>query len=310
MLERFTVRDEPAAIGKAILARYGDLAGRVNLYLPYAAPAELLAGAFRTCLQSLQRNQDEVQELRLLDEAERRQQLDEWNETEQAYPQQCIHELFEQQVVRAPEAVAVIYGAEEVSYEELNRRANQLGHYLRRMGVGPETLVGVCLERSVEVVVALLGILKAGGAYVPLDPAYPADRLAYMLADAAPQVLLTLFWHVRSTPGVVARYPGTRVWAHEQLPWIERTRERVEVTDAFRLDAAGLRSLYVPAGLAHGFLTLEDDTEVAYLISTRYERESERGLRWDDPVLGISWPFAPTTISDRDRGFKLLESER
>ncbi|HEV7682886.1 MAG TPA: amino acid adenylation domain-containing protein, partial [Pyrinomonadaceae bacterium] len=103
----------------------------------------------------------------------------------------CLHELFEAQAARTPEAVALVFGEEQVSYGELDRRANQLGHYLRQQGVGAEVLVGVCVERSVAMVVALLGILKAGGAYLPLDPAYPAERLSFMLADAGVTVLLT-----------------------------------------------------------------------------------------------------------------------
>src|SRR5205814_1222470 len=90
-----------------------------------------------------------------------------------------------------PEAVAVVYEGEEISYRELNQRANQLAHYLRKKGVGPEVLVGLCVERSVEMVVGLLGILKAGGAYVPLDPSYPAERLEFMLRDSQVQVLIT-----------------------------------------------------------------------------------------------------------------------
>ena len=112
-----------------------------------------------------------VSQLQLLSEGERQQLLFDWNATESEYPrEQCLHELFEEQVTRNGESVALVFGEEEVSYEELNRRANQLAHYLRTQGVGPEILVGVLLERSVEMVVAVLGVLKAGGAYVPLDP--------------------------------------------------------------------------------------------------------------------------------------------
>src|SRR5215213_3981501 len=103
----------------------------------------------------------------------------------------CLHELFEEQVERSPEADAVIYDEERISYRELNERANRLAHYLQTLGVGPEVLVGICVERSVEMMVGLLGILKAGGAYVPLDPSYPAERVRFMLADAGAPVLLT-----------------------------------------------------------------------------------------------------------------------
>jgi amino acid adenylation domain-containing protein len=131
----------------------------------------------------------------ILHHAERHQLLVEGNETERAYPKdRCLHELFEAQVERTPSAVAVVFEAQQLTYAELNARANQLAHHLRRRGVGPEVVVGICLERSLEMVVGLLGILKAGGAYLPLDPAYPKDRLAFLLADAQIAVLLTQEW--------------------------------------------------------------------------------------------------------------------
>ena len=99
--------------------------------------------------------------------------------------------MFETQVARTPDAVAVVCGDESLTYRELNRRANQVAHYLRALGVGPEVLVGLCIERSLAMVVGLLGILKAGAAYVPLDPTYPPERLAFMLEDAQPPVVLT-----------------------------------------------------------------------------------------------------------------------
>jgi natural product biosynthesis luciferase-like monooxygenase protein/amino acid adenylation domain-containing protein len=127
----------------------------------------------------------------LLPEPERQQIIEDWNNTQTSYPkEQTLHALIEQQVERHPEAVAVVFGKEQLSYRELNQRANQLAHYLQEKGVAAETLVGVCLERSVEMIVALLGILKAGGAYVPLDPGYPEDRLRYMLADSEATILV------------------------------------------------------------------------------------------------------------------------
>src|SRR5262245_33038854 len=102
----------------------------------------------------------------------------------------CLHQLFEAQVERTPGTAAVLYEGLELTYGELNRRANQLAHYLRPRGVGPEVLVGICLERSLEMMVGLLGILKAGGAYVPLDLVYPQERLAFILEDTQVTVLL------------------------------------------------------------------------------------------------------------------------
>src|SRR5262245_44598963 len=103
----------------------------------------------------------------------------------------CVQDLFEAQVGRTPQAVAVMCGEERLTYRELNGRANRLAHRLRRLGVGPDVLVGLCTKRSPEMVVGLLGVLKAGGAYLPLDPAYPEERLAFMLQDARAAVLLT-----------------------------------------------------------------------------------------------------------------------
>ncbi|HZI74939.1 MAG TPA: AMP-binding protein, partial [Gemmatimonadales bacterium] len=122
----------------------------------------------------------------LLGDAERHRQLIEWNATERAYPEQrCIHELFEWQVERTPDAVAVVHESGELTYAELNRRANQLAHQLIERGVGPEVRVGLCMQRSPQMVIGLLGILKAGGCYVPLDPNYPRKRLEYLLQDSA-----------------------------------------------------------------------------------------------------------------------------
>ncbi len=133
-----------------------------------------------------------LSQLPWLSAAEQQQVLVDWNDTRRAYSSaQCIYHLIEDQVTRTPEAIAVVDGDEHITYHELNRRANQLAHYLRALGVGPESLVGVCLERSISMIVGLLGILKAGGAYVPLDPAYPAERLTFMLQDSRSSVVLT-----------------------------------------------------------------------------------------------------------------------
>ncbi|MGF2481997.1 AMP-binding protein, partial [Ralstonia pseudosolanacearum] len=133
----------------------------------------------------------EVNRIALLDEGERAQLLDSWNETAAPYPQaSTIHGLFEAQVRRTPEAIAVEHEGQQVSYAELNARANRVAHALIGLGVGPDARVGLCAERSVELVIGLLGILKAGGGYVPLDPSYPQDRLTYMLEDSAPVAVL------------------------------------------------------------------------------------------------------------------------
>ncbi len=133
-----------------------------------------------------------IQELPLLTESERRHLLYELNETAADYPpSRCLHELFEAQAERSPESVAVVYGHAMLSYGELNRRANQLAHYLMGQGAGPEVRVAICMGRGLEMVVALLGVLKAGSAYVPLDPQYPQQRLEFMVEDSQATMLLT-----------------------------------------------------------------------------------------------------------------------
>jgi amino acid adenylation domain-containing protein/non-ribosomal peptide synthase protein (TIGR01720 family) len=154
---------------------------------------ERILGHFQTVLEAISAEPEiRIADVPLLTEAERRQVLLNWNDTRRDYAgQQCLHELFEEQVERAPEAIAISFEGEQVSYAELNRRANKLAHHLRKLGVGAEVLVGICVERSIEMVVGLLGILKAGAAYVPLDSSYPLERLSFMLEDAALSVLLT-----------------------------------------------------------------------------------------------------------------------
>ena len=162
-----------------------------------------MAGHFQTLLEGIVANPSQpISDLPILTEAERHQLLVEWNEcvasrptvrgTATDYPKElCIHQLFEAQVARTPDAIAVVFKNQPLTYRELNQRANQLAHYLIAQGVEPEVVVALCMERSIEMVVGLLGILKAGGTYLPLDPTYPKERLAFMLADSDVSVLLT-----------------------------------------------------------------------------------------------------------------------
>lgn len=158
-----------------------------------ARTIERMARHFQTLLQSIVAHPHQsVSSLPLLPAAEQHQLCVEWNSTQAPYPHdRCLHELFETQVERTPEAVALVAGVTHLSYRELNRQANQVAHYLRKLGVGPDALVGLCMERSVDLFVGLLGILKAGGAYVPLDAALPSGRLEFILADTGVSVLLT-----------------------------------------------------------------------------------------------------------------------
>ncbi|MEG3875939.1 amino acid adenylation domain-containing protein [Microcoleus sp. herbarium7] len=160
---------------------------------------------FQQLLAGIVANPDRrVNELPLLTSSEK-QQLLEWNCTQTDYPKDaCIHQLFEAQVEKTPDAVAIAFEERQLTYRELNRQADRLADYLRELGVRSEVLVGICVERSIEMVVGLLGILKAGGAYVPLDPAYPQERLAFILSDAQVSVLLTRETLIKKLPALSA----------------------------------------------------------------------------------------------------------
>jgi amino acid adenylation domain-containing protein len=151
-----------------------------------AATITRMLGHFQTLLEGLVANPEQrLADLPILSEAERHQLLVEWNTTQTDYPKNhCIHQLFEAQVEQTPDATALVFEDKHITYRELNIRSNKLAHYLQKQGVGAEVFVGLCVERSVEMVVGMLGILKAGGAYVPLDPSYPPERLNFMLEDA------------------------------------------------------------------------------------------------------------------------------
>ncbi|BAY99585.1 amino acid adenylation domain protein [Tolypothrix tenuis PCC 7101] len=157
-----------------------------------AATITRMGEHLQTLLAGIVANPDQqIAQLPLLTANEQHQLLA-WNHTQAEYSfNKCIHELFEKQVEKTPDAVAVIFADQQLTYRQLNSKANQLANYLQNLGVGSDSLVGICVERSLEMVVGLLGVLKAGGAYVPLDPAYPVERLAFMLADADVSVLLT-----------------------------------------------------------------------------------------------------------------------
>ncbi|MBW4636656.1 MAG: amino acid adenylation domain-containing protein [Gloeocapsa sp. UFS-A4-WI-NPMV-4B04] len=170
-----------------------------NTHLFEATTISRMLGHFQTLLSGIVANpQQSISDLPLLSKLEQQQLLVEWNEEGARQSAEgtgagldlCIHELFEAQVERTPDAIAVVFENQQFTYRELNQRANQLARHLQKLGVQLEVLVGICVERSLEMVIGLLGILKAGGAYVPLDPAYPQERLAFMLSDAQVSVLI------------------------------------------------------------------------------------------------------------------------
>ncbi|MEH0982521.1 non-ribosomal peptide synthetase/MFS transporter [Micromonospora sp. CPCC 205556] len=184
---RFDIELHLVEVGSGL---WGKLVFNTDLF--HRSTVEQMAARFGALLRSaVAAPQSPVSGLDVLADGERTLVLDTWNATATPFPDQAtLHGLVEEQVARTPDAVAVRFDGRSVSYAELNTMANRIAHRLRRAGVGRETLVGVCAQRSVELVAALLGVLKAGAAYLPLDPEYPADRLAFMLADAAAPVVL------------------------------------------------------------------------------------------------------------------------
>lgn len=203
-----------------------------------AATIARMARHLHTLLEGI--STDPVQRLStlpLLSADERHRVLVTWNDTTtDPAPEQCIHQLFEAQVARTPDAIAVIYADAHLTYRALHRRANQVAHYLQRLGVGPEVLVGLCMERSLEMVVGLLGILKAGAAYVPLDPSYPQERLSFMLEDAQLPVVLT---QERYAPGV-AEHGAEVVCLDSGWPAMARQSDQPPVSGATANNVASL----------------------------------------------------------------------
>lgn len=168
---------------------------------------ERMLGHLHTLLQGMVAHPEGViADIQILTADEREQLLQRWNRTERPYPRDaCVHEVFQAHAERTPDAIAVEFGDTQLSYGELNARANRVAHYLRDLGVGPDVLVGLSMERSPSLLVAVLGILKAGGAYVPLDSEYPAERLAFMLHDTEAPVVITQASLLPDLPGTSAR---------------------------------------------------------------------------------------------------------
>jgi amino acid adenylation domain-containing protein len=209
-----------------------------------AATVQRMLGHFETLLAGIvAAPQQRLSELPFLTPAEQQRLLVEWNDTSRPLPEnKCIHQLFEKQVRLTPEAVAVSDEKKQLSYAELNARANQLAHYLGEQGVRADVLVGICMERSVELVVSLLAVLKAGGAYVPLDPTYPEQRLSYMLQDAGVRVLLSeRKWRER-----VAVREGVQVLCRED--WSAELASRSAANPAVELSATNLAYVIYTSG--------------------------------------------------------------
>ena len=265
---------------------------KYNASLFDAASVRRFAAHFSVLLEEIARDpQTPISSLRIMSDADRKQLLEEWNDTERELSGlKCIHEMFEEQVERTPGSVAVVYEDQRLTYEELNSRSNQLAHYLRGLGVGPEVRVGICVERSVEMVVGLLGILKAGGAYVPLDPEYPAERLAYMVEDAQVPVLLTQSHLRERLPEGEARV----VELDGEWPQIaEQSQEKV-VCEVDLKNAAYVIYTSGSTGRPKGVLVTHGGL-INYLLwsGTNYEVEGDLGV----PVCSsISFDLTVTTL--------------
>ncbi len=197
ILEPFALAEEEGQLDLNLQVVEGQqtlkLIFKYNTDLFKADTIERMGQQFQTLLAGIVAHpQQRISKLPLLTTAEQQQLLFEWNDTQTEAPlDKCIHQLFEAQVTRTPQATAVLFGDQKLTYQELNNRANQLAHHLQEMGVGVETLIGICVERSLELAVGILGVLKAGAAYVPLDPTTPPERLNFILADSAVTLLLT-----------------------------------------------------------------------------------------------------------------------
>ena len=196
---------------------------------------------FQNLLESIVANPEgHIGELPLLTQVERHQLLVEWNNTKTEYASSLIHKLVEAQVAQNSNAVAVVTENQQLTYKELNCRANQLANYLQKLGIKPEGLVGICVERSLLQMVAILGVLKAGGAYVPLDPAYPQERLAYMLTDANVQVLLTTETLLKASSKIA------EIAKNQEIVCLDSEREKISLESD-----ENLVSLLTPDNLAY-----------------------------------------------------------
>ena len=243
-----------------------------------------MAGHWQTLLEAVVADPGlRLSELPLLSASERHQLLVEWNATSTPYPaDRCVHQLFEEQAARTPEAVALVYEEQELTYRQLNERANQLAHHLQRLGVGPEVLVGLCMDRSIEMVVGLLGILKAGGAYVPLDPAFPAERISFMLEDAQAPVLVTQLTQLTLT-GQLANHGTSIVYLDADAAVLAQQSERTVVTTASPDNLAYVIYTSGSTGRPKG-VQIPHRAVVNFLLSMR----RQPGLTSDDTWLAVT----------------------
>jgi amino acid adenylation domain-containing protein len=193
------------------------------------ATIKQLAKHFIVLLEGIVADPDQkISHLQLLTKKEQHKLLIEWNSTDTEYPRnKCIHQLFEEQVKKTPDAVALMFKEQEVTYHELNCRANQLAHLLKKMTVGPEIPVGISVERSLEMVIGILAILKAGGAYVPIDPAYPGKRISYLIENSKISILLTQ----KHLQGILPEYQGKKLYLDQEWDRIAEESEENPISE-------------------------------------------------------------------------------
>jgi amino acid adenylation domain-containing protein len=258
-----------------------------------AATVERWAGHLQVLLNGMVADdQQRVSRLPMLTQAEIGHIVVDWNDTEADYAQDsCIHQLFEQQAEQAPDAVAVAFEGRSLTYAEVNAKSNRLAHYLREKGAGPAVLIGLCVDRSPEMIIGLLGILKAGSAYVPLDPDYPEDRIAYMINDAGMPLLLTR----QRLLGKLTAGPADLICLDRDWPEIERFQPENPVSRNHPLDAAYI--IYTSGSTGQPKAVVVSHRNAMHSTSARFSnyREPVRAFlllssfAFDSSVAGIFW---------------------
>ncbi|MGR2707781.1 amino acid adenylation domain-containing protein [Pseudomonas sp. S191] len=299
---------------------WATLTYATDLFEP--AMLQRMLGHWQNILQGmLDDPQQRVSQLPMLDRTEQRVALQDWNATEQGYTQQPVHQLIEAQAQRTPHAQALVFAEQRLTYAELNRRANRLAHCLMAAGVGPDVLVGVAVERSIEMVVGLLAVLKAGGAYVPLDPEYPRERLAYMLQDSGVKLLLTqahLLEQLPISPGLECLVVGESGFEgySDTNPGIALSGENL----AYMIYTSG--STGQPKGAGNRHLALTNRLcwmQQAYALSASDTVLQKTPFSFDVSVWEFFWPLmtgaslvvaAPGDHRDPARLVALINAER
>jgi len=285
-----------------------------------------LSEQFEVLLRSIVKNPDAtIYEFDVLTEAERNQLLIDFNQTTEAKIEDiCIHEIIEKQVKKTPEATAVEFEDKMLTFAELNSRANQLAHYLKKLGIGPESLVGICIEPSLETIIGVLGILKSGGAYVPLDPSYPRERLDYMLTDCGATVLVTQESLVNQQRLTVEQVSVVKLDADwEKIASEKDTKPACDATAdnlAYVIYTSGSSGQPKGVGISHRNVVHSTTARIEYYTKTPPERFLLlSSLAFDSSVAGLFWTLCtggtlllPKSGLQREPGelAELLESKK